>query len=64
MTKMPRFSSIDPRYHTHEECKILQSLERLGMWTGTGGKPHCPECQRLEALDREQAGKNQDAESN
>ena len=47
MATPPWYSTIDPHFHFHENCKIGEQIRRVSFWPGDGGKPACPECSRL-----------------
>jgi len=50
MKKAPWHSIKQDRHHDNTACTEGNNIERENLRTGTGGKPLCQHCARLDAL--------------
>jgi hypothetical protein len=52
MAKVPPFHSKKPAarnvYHDNDKCTEGNNIERENRFPGTGGRPKCEHCQRLD----------------
>jgi len=45
--KSPWYSIKQPHHHNNTECNTGNNIEQENLRQGTGGKPLCHECERL-----------------
>ena len=48
----PWHSTKQPKHHNNTECNTGNNIEKENLRSGTGGKPLCEECAKLNAQSR------------